>query len=212
MQCGRSGLGVLGLAVEGLAIVGLAVGPAIAATPPVVRAKSGMSQEPLCYIDRLDAGRQNLDATCLMGKPKGPKPFDMTTDRNGDGVPDDIDDFMTRMEALQGGTRDAAAATQMAQLFKELAERSPLSPDQKASLVEVGNAFRDLTPNRVNEPPEQSIARNVQAFERIGKAMEKVQNTPFMQKMNEFSNRRDANRRKQIEAQTSKPTTNQPRR
>ncbi|MFM2430049.1 MAG: hypothetical protein RLZZ511_1262 [Cyanobacteriota bacterium] len=176
--------------------------PTIAAAPPVVRAKGYAPQESICYMDSLGGGRQNLDATCLIGKPKtkAVRPFDMTTDRDKDGVPDDVDDFFARMEAAGQGGPNPAKIEQMAQLFKELADRSPLNADQKAALTDMGQVFRDLARSSTpNASPEQMIAQSTKTFERIGNLMRQVEKTPFMQQMNTYSNRRNANRIKQLE-------------
>lgn len=171
--------------------IGLA-NPVLAKTaPPVVRASGFTKQIPLCYIETTNSGLQNLDAACLMGKLPESSTIDMVTDRDKDGVPDELTAFFKQMDGLSSlSDKPEVRATQAAQAYKVMqafAQRTPLAPDLKANFNEMVNtmyAIAKVPPGSTTIAPQLS-----KQMERMEQVMKKLNQDPFMQKLTEYSSR-----------------------
>jgi hypothetical protein len=169
--------------------------PAIAqSSAPVIRANGFTKQVPSCYIETTNSGIQNLDATCLMGKAPDPKLLDMVTDRDKDGVPDDLAVFFDRMSAInrvssRGPEGAELQAAQIKKMFQELGQRAPVSPETRRNLNELADASSVLGKmggfGSRNSPAQQK--QLMQQFERFSQLSQQLEKDPFMKKMNEYS-------------------------
>jgi hypothetical protein len=177
--------------------------PAIAqSSAPVIRANGFTKQVPSCYIETTNSGLQNLDAACLMGKAPDPKLLDMVTDRDNDGVPDDLAVFFDRMHAINrvsssGPDRQEFQAAQIKKMFQELGQRAPVSPETRRNLNELADAssvFGKMGLGNRNSPAQQK--QLMQQFERFSQLSMQLEKDPFMKKMNEYSRLYDRGRAK----------------
>ncbi len=168
------------------------VSPVLAQTaPPIVRANGLTKQIPLCYIETTNSGRQNLDAACLMGKVPDTGTIDMVTDRDKDGVPDELAAFFKQLDGF-GKLSDkpdvrAAEVAQAHKVMKAFARRTPLAPNLKANFNEIVDTMFELA----KVPPRSTTLspQLTQRMERMNQVMKKLNQDPFMQKMSAYSSR-----------------------
>jgi hypothetical protein len=175
---------------------------AIAQPPvPVVRANGFTKQVPSCYIETTNGGFQNLDANCLMGKVPDPEMFDMVTDRDGDGIPDDLMPLFKQMEAMNKVSsstpegRDRAAA-QMQKVFQTMAQRTPVTAATRRNLNEIGElmtAFSKVKPFKPGTAPDAPDAKLMKQYERLFELSKQLDKDPIMNKINAYSQRYNAN-------------------
>jgi hypothetical protein len=168
--------------------------PAIAqSAPPVIRANGFTQQVPSCYIETTNSGFQNLDAACLMGKTPDPQQFDMVTDRDNDGVPDDLVVFFKRMNDITkvaggGPERREFQGNQMKAILQELGQRAPVSPETRKNLNELANAASVFSKigsgNRPAPAQEQQLVKQLERFSQLSQQLAK---DPFIKRMNEYS-------------------------
>jgi hypothetical protein len=185
------------------------VSPAIAQPPvPVVRANGFTKQVPSCYIETSGGGFQNLDAACLMGKVPDSGTIDMVTDRDKDGIPDELQvyfkqlDAMSSISAEQDPTVQRAKAEQSVKLFQRFAQRAPVNPKMKAGLKEVASIFGEMSRigpfgSKQASTPEamQRIQQLSTRMQRMDKTMSELGRDPFMQKVAEYANVYDQRQR-----------------
>jgi hypothetical protein len=177
-------------------LIGLASPVLAKSAPPVIRVTGFTPQVPLCYIEMTNSGRQNLDAACLMGKVPDAGTIDMVTDRDKDGVPDELTAFFKQMDGFSNlsdkpEVREAQAA-QAYKVMKAFAQRTPLAPVLKANfneMVDTMYAIAKVPPGSTPSSPQLT-----QRMQRMDQAMEKLNQDPFMQKVREYSNRYDQNK------------------
>jgi hypothetical protein len=170
--------------------IGLARPVLAKSAPPVVRASGFTKQIPSCYIETTSSGFQNLDAACLMGKVPDSGTIDMVTDRDKDGVPDELAAFFKQMDGVEHNLSDkpearAAQAAQALKVMKAFARRAPLAPELKANfneMVDIMYAAAKVPPGSMAMSPQLS-----QRMERMDQVMQKLNKDPFMQKVNEYS-------------------------
>ncbi len=171
--------------------IGLASPVLAQIAPPVVRANGSTKQIPLCYIETTNSGRQNLDAACLMGKVPDAGTIDMVTDRDKDGVPDELTAFFKQLDGF-GKLSDkpdvrAAEVAQAHKVMKAFAQRTPLAPNLKANFNEMVDTMYELA----KVPPRSTTISPAltQRMQRMEQVMKKLNQDPFMQKMSEYSSR-----------------------
>jgi hypothetical protein len=179
----------------GFLVVGCTIGlanPVLAKTaPPVVRASGLTKQIPLCYIETTNSGLQNLDAACLMGKLPESSTIDMVTDRDKDGVPDELTAFFKQMDGFNNLSGDpktrAAQAAQAHKVMQAFAQRTPLAPNLKANfneMVDTMYAVAKVPPGSTTISPQLT-----KQMDRMDQVMKKLNQDPFMQKVSEYSSR-----------------------
>ncbi len=168
--------------------------PAIAQTaPPVVRANGFTKQVPSCYIETTNNGFQNLDAACFMGKVPDPKMLDMVTDRDNDGVPDDLAAFFQRTSDLRKVSSNRLEgrefqANQMKAMLQELGQRAPVSPETRKNLNELANITSVFAKAGAgNRPSPAEEKQLLKQFERLSQISKQLEKDPFMKKMDEYS-------------------------
>jgi hypothetical protein len=170
--------------------------PAIAQPPtPVVRANGFAKQVPSCYIETTNGGFQNLDAACLMGKTPDPEMFDMVTDRDGDGVPDDVVPLLKQMNAairVPSNTPEGLAlqGKQLQQSFQMMAKRAPVTAATRQNLRELSTvlgAMGRIAPDN----PQFS-----QQYERLMELSKQLNQDPVVRQFETYSNRYNANQAK----------------
>jgi hypothetical protein len=175
--------------------------PAIAQPPvPVVRANGVTQQVPSCYIETTNSGFQNLDAACLMGKVADSGTIDMVTDRDKDGIPDELQVYFKQMDAMsnisseQDPAVQRAKAEQSAKLFQRFAQRAPVAPAMKAGLKEVASIFGEMSRISPSGPGQASSPEAMQKIQQLSTRMQRMDKTmsalgrdPFMQKMAEYA-------------------------
>jgi hypothetical protein len=183
----------LGLMVGGT--IGLA-SSAIAQPPaPVIRASGFSPQVPACYIETTSSGFQNLDAACLMGKVPEAQMFDMVTDRDNDGVPDDLVPLFKQMAAMNkisSSTPEGRAfqVTQMKQVFQTMAQRTPIAAATRRNLNEMGETMAALS---TIKPGVETDKKLMQQYERLGQLSQQLDKDPVLNKLNAYSRRYGAN-------------------
>jgi hypothetical protein len=198
--------------------IGLA-GAANAATPlpPVIRPSATTKQMPVCYIESTQSGFRNLDAACLMGKGPELAALDMVTDRDQDGVPDDLVPFFRQMDRLSliGSSRSSPQAEQaMVEQFQKnmnnFAQRAPLSPATKADIQEFGKmmgGFAQMTsrysPNNRSSQSPQADAQFQAQFQaqslKMGQIMQRLSKDPVMQQVNAYASRYQQNKYEKLQ-------------
>jgi hypothetical protein len=188
-----------GLVSAGL--MGFASGAIAQPSAPVVRANGFTKQVPSCYIETTGNGFQNLDAACLMGKVPDSGTVDMVTDRDKDGIPDELQVYFKQMDAMgsisseQDPAVQRAKAEQSAKLFQQFAQRAPVAPQMKAGLKEVASIFGEMSRISPSGPgkdlsPEamQRVQQLSTRMQRMEKTMSNLSRDPFMQKVAEYAN------------------------
>ncbi len=175
---------------------GLLTSDAGATVPPVVRANAAVKQISLCYIEMPGIGWQNLDNLCFTGKDMSrSRPIDMVTDRDGDGIPDDLTTFFQRMDEGMNLPTDASPATQQAeaeklrQVLKEFAERAPIDTNVKAAFKKMADIMYTVAESAAKEPSKAQL----QQWESQSKSMDQIteilDRDPFMQGMQKYWNK-----------------------
>jgi hypothetical protein len=176
--------------------------PAIAQPPvPVVRANGFTKQVPSCYIETTGGGFQNLDANCLMGKVPDSGTVDMVTDRDKDGIPDELQVYFKQLEAMgtisseKNPTVQRAKAEQAVKLLQRFAQRAPVAPQMRAGLNEAANVFGEMArigsfePGKTPSPAAMQKMQQLSArMDRMNKTMSDLSRDPFMQKVAEYAN------------------------
>jgi hypothetical protein len=192
----KSAIFAVGLVVGGtigLAEVAIAQRPA-----PVIRASGLSSQIPACYIQTTNSGFQNLDAACLMGKVPEAQMFDMVTDRDQDGVPDDLVPLFKQMDAMNRISSSTPEGRelqikQMQQVFQTMAQRTPVAAATRQNLNELGKTMAAL--NQLN-PGVEPDAKLMKQLERMGQLSQQLDKDPVMSKLNAYSRRYSMNQAK----------------
>jgi hypothetical protein len=174
----------------------IAVSPAIAQPPvPVVRANGLTKQVPACYIETTNSGFQNLDANCLMGKTPDPQMFDMVTDRDGDGVPDDVVPLLKQMNAairVPSNTPEGLAlqGKQLQRSFQMMAKRAPVTAATRQNLRELSTVLGSM--GRITPDSPQFS----QQYERLMELSKQLNQDPVVRQFETYSNRYNANQAK----------------
>jgi hypothetical protein len=181
-----------------------------ASVPPVIRANGFTKQVPSCYIETTSSGFQNLDAACLMGKVPDSGTIDMVTDRDKDGVPDELQLYFKEMDAMGSVSADKNPAAQLAKaeraakMLQRFAQRAPVAPNLKAGLNEAAGLFSEMArisvPMRGNAPSPDTLQKMQQLsarMDRMNKTMSDLNKDPFMQKVTEYANIYGQNQAKQ---------------
>jgi hypothetical protein len=172
---------------------------AIAQPPtPVVRANGFTKQVPSCYIETTNGGFQNLDANCLMGKVPDPEMFDMVTDRDGDGVPDDLVPLFKQMEAMNkvSGSTPEGRNFQMAQMqkvFQTMGQRAPIAAATRRNLNEMGELMVAMGKVPPGKAPDAKLMKRV---DRLGTLWKQLDKDPVLTKIQAYSRRYNENQRK----------------
>jgi hypothetical protein len=194
MMMRRRSIVIFGCLVSG-GTIGLA-NPAIAQPPvPVVRANGFTKQVPSCYIETTNSGFQNLDANCLMGKVPEPPMFDMVTDRDGDGVPDDLVPLLKQMNAAIRVPSDtpeglALQGKQLQQSFQMMAKRAPVTAATRQNLRELSNVLGTM--GRITSDNPQFS----QQYEQLMALSSQLNQDPVVRQFETYSNRYNANQAK----------------
>ncbi|MBE9029904.1 hypothetical protein IQ266_09210 [filamentous cyanobacterium LEGE 11480] len=177
---------------------GLSATAIAAIPPPVVRAPANVPQLPLCYIEMPNQQRLSLNDACFMGKQMArSRLFDLVTDLDKDGVPDELAGFFERMDRAMNMSLNAtpearlAQAAQQREIFKEFARRAPVAADIKAAL----NQMAEMMYQSAKLTREPSAAQR-QEFAQMDQVMKKVQNDPFMKTVDAYSDKYRTNRLK----------------
>jgi hypothetical protein len=186
--------------------VGLMVGgpiglanAAIAQPPaPVIRASGFSQQVPACYIETTNSGFQNLDAACLMGKVPDAQMFDMVTDRDNDGVPDDLVPLFKQMEAMNRISSSTPEGRefqvmQMQKVFQTMAQRTPIAAASRRNLNEMGETMAALGRIKPGTEPDKKFMKRM---ERMGQLSQQLDKDPVLNKLNAYSRRYSANQAK----------------
>ncbi len=176
--------------------------PAIAQPPvPVVRANGFTKQVPSCYIETTNSGFQNLDAACLMGKVPDSGTIDMVTDRDKDGIPDELQTYFKTLDGMSSISSERDPAVQRAKseqavkMLQRFAQRAPVAPQMRAGLNEAANIFGEMA--RIGsfgggkEPSPAAMQKMQQLsarMNRMNKTMSDLSRDPFMQKVAEYAN------------------------
>jgi hypothetical protein len=152
------------------------------ATPPIVR-PSGQPQLPSCFIEMPNQAMQDLNGLCAMGKPQPKAGIDMVTDRDKDGIPDELAAEFRKMDAIFEKTpppgQEAAAMRRMGQTLREMNERMPYSEASKAAMREMSQMLEQGSMNSPN-----ATDRN-----RMDQLNQQMQKDPMFQKIQELNNR-----------------------
>jgi hypothetical protein len=155
------------------------------ATPPILR-PSGQPQRPSCFIEMPNQAMQNLDGLCVMGKPKPKAGIDMVTDRDKDGIPDELAAEFRKMDAIFDKTpppgQEAAAMRQMLQTLREMNERLPYSEASKAAMREMTQILERNGMNSFNRSDDK----------RMDQLNQQMQKDPMFNKIQELNNRYQA--------------------
>jgi hypothetical protein len=190
---------VLGWLV-GLGTIGVANGAIAQTPPPVVRASGFSKQVPACYIQTTSGDWQNLDAACLMGKVPESKMFDIVTDRDGDGVPDDLVPLFKQMNEafkLSANTPEGRASQvkQIQKTFQTMAQRLPISAASRRGLNEMGQAMNALNDIQQLRPGVEPDPKLVKQMERLSELSRQFDQDPVLKKINGYANRYERNQR-----------------
>ncbi len=162
--------------------------PAIAQPPtPVVRANGFTKQVPSCYIETTGGGFQNLDANCLMGKVPDPEMFDMVTDRDGDGVPDDLVPLFKQMNVAMRDPSGTVQGKGLQQSFQTIANRAPVTATTRQNLRELANILGSMSRITPDNPPVG------QQYQRLMRVSEQLNQDPIMRQITEYNQRYLAN-------------------
>jgi hypothetical protein len=167
---GSIGLGLMvGLGLGGgLAMLdrgmAIAANPYTVSGPPVIRANPNAVQNPVCYAEMTSQGRLDLNSLCEMSKPKGPAMLDIITDRDKDGIPDDL---MVPFQQFRDLERSAMNATddpsrgfaKFAQGFEDLNARIPYVPATATAIRELTQLMRQYKPDGNNAAQLDTRAR-----------------------------------------------------
>jgi hypothetical protein len=154
------GLTTIGLATIGLATIGL-LAPAQA--NPILRAKPNTQQVPGCYIEMPNALPRDLNELCMVGKVLGPRPIDMVTDANKDGVPDELALEFDKIERIQTNMYGPGKASpeqiktgsqQMLEAIRSMNERMPYGESTKSAMRETTQLLSQMASGAFN--PVQS--------------------------------------------------------
>lgn len=173
--------------------------PAIAqSAAPVIRANGFTKQVPSCYIETTSGGFQNLDANCLMGKTPDPQMFDMVTDRDGDGVPDDLVPLFKQMEAMSKVSSSTPEGrnfqmAQMQKVFQTMGQRAPIAAATRRNLNEMGElmvAMGKVPPGKV---PDAKLMKRI---DRLGTLWKQLDKDPVLNQIQAYSRRYNENQRK----------------
>jgi hypothetical protein len=198
----------LGLMVWGA--IGLA-GAANAATPlpPVIRPSATTKQMPVCYLESTQSGFRNLDAACLMGKVPELAALDMVTDRDKDGVPDDLVPYFRQMDRLSQGDGKSPQAQQamLGQFQKSMdnfAQRAPLTPASKADVQAMSQILSGITQMMARNPKanaEQQFNTPQMAAQgmKMNQIMQRLSKDPFMQKVSGYASRYQQNKYEKLQ-------------
>jgi hypothetical protein len=136
------GLTTIGLTTIGLTTIG---GLSPAQANPVLRAKPNTEQVPGCYIEMPNALPRDLNELCMVGKVLGPRPIDILTDANNDGVPDELALEFDKIDRIQknmygqGKTspeQQKAGFQQMVEVMRDMNERMPYGESTKTAMRE----------------------------------------------------------------------------
>ncbi len=192
----KSAIFAVGLMVGGT--IGLASSAIARQAPPVVRASGFSPQVPACYIETTNSGFQNLDAACLMGKVPDPQMFDMVTDRDQDGVPDDLVPLFKQMDAMNRISSSTPEGRelqvkQMQQVFQTMGQRTPIAAATRRNLNELGETMAAFSKMQPGAAPDEKLMKQL---ERMGQLSQQLDKDPVMSKLNAYSRRYSMNQAK----------------
>jgi hypothetical protein len=190
----RRSIAIFGCLVAGGTIA--FANPAMARLPaPVIRASGFSPQVPACYIETTNSGFQNLDAACLMGKVPDAQMFDMVTDRDGDGVPDDLVPLLKQMNAAIRGPSDtpeglALQGKQLQQSFQMMAKRAPVTAATRQNLRDLSTVLGAMGRIAPDNP------QFGQQYQRLMELSKQLNQDPVVRQFETYSNRYSANQAK----------------
>jgi hypothetical protein len=123
--------------------------------------------------------------------------FDMVTDRDQDGVPDDLVPLFKQMDAMNRISSSTPEGRelqvkQMQQVFQTMGQRTPVSAATRRNLNELGKTMAALNQLNTGAPDEQLMKQ----FERMGQLSQQLDKDPVMSKLNAYSRRYSMNQAK----------------
>jgi hypothetical protein len=169
---------------------------------PVIRANPNARQIPTCYIEMPNQGAMNLDGLCEMGRPKTSGYWDMTTDRDKDGIPDALVEPFTQMSLAMPGVPSVSEAEYAARInrfmdaFDALNSRVPYSPESAAAVKEMSKLMRQSPPGSSN-PAAQT---------RMSQLSEQLDKDPTYTRLRSLYQQYEQKRYEQSAGQPPKPT------
>ncbi len=194
MQQYRLWRGFVAIAVGFVVPTGSALAAGFSPAPIVRPTSNSVPQLSVCYGSMPNQAIQNLDALCAIGKPKPKLAIDMVTDRDQDGVPDELAAEFRKMDQAMRqiagmGRRESPEAAQlyarqMANVLREMNERMPYSEATKAVMREIAQITEQ-------KPIGEMPARAEQRLEELGKQMER---DPMMKQIQNYYNRFEENK------------------
>jgi hypothetical protein len=160
-----------------------------AATPPIVR-PTGSPQRPLCFVEMPNQAMQDLDSLCGMGKPKPLAGIDLVTDRDKDGVPDELAAEFRKMDDLMDRRANSPAERmammrQAMQAMQAMSERLPYAPATQSAIREGVKLFLDEGFGTA-PPRSRSNPGNYERFDQLNRQM---QQDPVYQQVEQYRNR-----------------------
>lgn len=167
--------------------------------PPVIRASQAVQQTPPCYVKMANSQLQSLMDVCLMGKDLSrSRMFDLQTDRNGDGVPDELAAFFDRyypslnQMPIDGSPEQMRLlAAKQREMMQELARRLPINQTAQQALNEMGEMIYQMTSQDPNQLPSRERSRQTaQRMEEIGEILDR---DPVLQKFQDYASRYERN-------------------
>jgi hypothetical protein len=184
-----------------ISLVSLSVGhPALAvrvkrsAETPIVRAGGYVPPTSACYIERPNQLPQNLDEICQMGKPKAKPGIDMRTDRDKDGIPDELATEFRKLDAaMMSGTGNPAAAAgyqrRLAQALREMNERMPYAETSKAAMREMTQMIESDNFMGGGRSHPQVRKQAEAQFRRMEELNQVMRQDPMFNQIQQYSNR-----------------------
>jgi hypothetical protein len=158
-----------------------------AATPPIVR-PTGAPQRPICFVEMPNQAMQDLDGLCGMGKPKPQAGIDMVTDRDKDGIPDELAGEFRKVDAIMNRRTNSPAERlaqmrQAMQAMQAMSERLPYAPATKAAMREGVKLFVEgLT---ADNPRSRS---NQATYERLDQLTRQMEQDPAYKQVEQYRN------------------------
>jgi hypothetical protein len=171
---------------------------------PVVRANPNIPQNPICFGDLPNMGKQDLIYACMVGKPVAAKPkamFNMQLDQDKDGVPDELgawfaaSDKLSRMSIGATPAGRLAEASKQRDLFRELADRMPtFSPEGRETVRQLADFMYESATYRPRSSPEERAAYE-QRMKKYEKVLANLDRDPALKQISEYDRRyREARR------------------
>jgi hypothetical protein len=197
-----TGIGVVALMLGNMPAIAVSPYRRTTALPPVVRANPNAVQSPICFANLpanlANGGWQDLGYACAMGQEASAtktrkKMFDLTTDRDNDGVPDDIAawlgkvDIAGRMSLNATPEQRLAQAAQQRDLFKELADRMPFNDQLRSGVRELGDLMYEGARLTMNGGPTDPVLEAKMA--RVFTLVEQIRKDPVGKKFDTYSTR-----------------------